>query len=138
MSVFYPNAGTLAIAALVDTALASSKLRLFQSSITPSVLTTRTQLVAAEADFSGYAEKTITSPLDPILNPLGGASIQIPTQQFEYDSGLGSVANDVGGWWIETAAGTLIAVGTFASPIPMSADGQGIPIDILLRFGSGL
>lgn len=138
MAVFYPNVGTLWLAGEVRTELAASKLKLFQSSYNANISSTAAELLAAECDFSGYAEATIANFLAPIYNPAGGSSIQAPTQQFAYNSGSGSVSNTVGGWFLLDSGGALVAVGTFDSPIPMVADGDGIPVDILFRFGTGL
>ncbi len=75
MSVFYPNSGTLEIASGVQTMLALSKLRLFKSTLSPGVTTTKAQLLAEEADFTGYPAggETVTAFLSPGLYPLGGA-----------------------------------------------------------------
>lgn len=139
MPQFFPNSAALAIAALVQTELALSKLRLFKNGFTPSVSTTRAELIAEEADFTGYPAggSAITAFLDPILNPLGGASIDWPTEQFAPASPF-TVGNVIGGWWIEDAGGTLVyAIGTFAAPIPMNAAGQGLPLAGSLVFPQG-
>lgn len=137
MSVYYPNVGTLWLANNVQGDLASSVLHLFKSSYTPSVASILSALTAAECDYDGYAAKTITAWLNEIYNPAGGASIQAPTQQFEYVDGVGHVGNTVGGWYLVSSGGSLVAIGTFDAPIAMTANGNGIPIDILLRFGTG-
>lgn len=138
MPVFYPNVGTLWVANNMQADLANSVLHLYQDSLSPGVLTTLAELSAAEADYDGYAAKTITAWLNELLNPAGGASIQAPTQQFEYVDGVGHVGNNIGGWYLVSSGGALVAIGTFPSPIALVANGQGIPLDILLRFGTGL
>lgn len=135
----FPNSGVLEIASLVLDALNDSKLRLFKSSINGvSAFTTRAELVAAECDFTGYPAggKVITAFLDPLLNPAGGASIDWPTQQFNSAAPY-TVGNVVGGWWIETTAGALIACGTFPQPIAVGGPGTGFPLAGSLVFPNG-
>jgi hypothetical protein len=136
----YPNEGTQKIADTVKTLLASSKLRLFTTAVTAvGSGTTKAELEAAECDFTGYTEGgvTITAFLAPLLNPVGGSSIDWPTVQFAAASPY-TVGNVVGGWWIETAAGVLIACGTFGGGgIPVGAAGQGFPLSGSLVFPSG-
>lgn len=139
MPQFYPNSSTIVIAGLVQDELALSKLRLFQEGFVPSIATTRAELVAAEADYTGYPAGgvEVTAWLDPILNPIGGASIDMPTEQFAAAAPY-TVGNTIGGYWIETAGGVLIVVGTFATPIPIGAAGQGFPMTLTLVFPNGI
>ncbi len=139
MSVFYPNSGTLEIASGVQTMLALSKLRLFKSTLSPGVTTTKAQLLAEEADFTGYPAggETVTAFLSPGLYPLGGASISAPTEQFATTDPT-IVGNLIGGWWLENAGGDVIAIGTFPSPVPMQTPFQILPITITLVFGTGI
>ena len=52
---FYPTSATKWLALLVQAELEASKLRLWQAGLlTPSIATTRTQLLAAEATYTGY------------------------------------------------------------------------------------
>lgn len=140
MPQVFPNQGTQKIAALVQTALALSKLRLFKSTITDvSSDTTRAELLAAECDFTGYPAGgvEIEAFLNPLLAPIGGSSIDWPTVQFAIASPY-TVTNTVGGWWIETAGGILIACGTFAGGgIPLVSAGQGFPLSGSLVFPNG-
>lgn len=139
MSVFYPNAGALVLAEEAQALLAASMLRLFKSTIIPNVSTTLAELEADEADFTGYAAGgiEITAFFDPVLYPLGGASISAPTVQFQTDDPT-TVGNVIGGWWLETAGGNLFAIGTFPNGQPMQAPNQGLPLNLTLVFGSGL
>ncbi len=140
MQVF-PNEGTQAIAALVQAELALSKLRLFTTVITTvGSGTKRADLIAAECDFTGYPAggETITAFLNPLLAPIGGSSIDWPTKQFAAETPY-TVGNVVGGWWVETAAGDLIACGTFPDGgIPIGEAGQGFPLSGSLVFPNGL
>lgn len=139
MPTFYPNPGTILLAGTLKTLLHLSKVRLFQSTISPDVTTDEAALAAAEATFTGYTPggELVTDFLDPLLYPLGGSSISAPTVQFQADNPI-TTTNNIGGWWLETAGGDLVAIGTFPAPIPISAPNQGIPINITLVFGNGL
>ena len=139
MPQFYPLAGCEVIAALVQAELAASKLRLFQDSLpAPDPSTPIADYVANEADFTGYPAggETITAWLDPILDPLGGYSIGSGTEQFATDNPT-TVGNIIAGAWLENAAGDIISVVVFTTPIPMQMPGQGIPIDLRLVFPTG-
>ena len=139
MPAFFPNSGCLKQAGEMQTVLENSKLRLFQSSLNPSPSTLLADYVAAECDYDGYTPGglTVTAFLDPISAPLGGAQIQAPTKQFTYVDGVGHVSNNVGGWFLCDAAGAVRAVGVLGSPVPMASNGDGLPIDVVLRFGNG-
>lgn len=139
MAAWYPIAATLTQATEMQTALAGSALRLFQSSLNPSPSTPQSDYVRNECDFDGYPPggNTIAAFLNPILAPVSGAQIQAPTSQFAYVDGVGHVSNNVGGWWLEDSLGNIRAVGVLDAPVPMAANGDGLPIDVILRFGTG-
>jgi hypothetical protein len=134
-TMLYPNAGALAIAEAIQTLLAGSDLHLFQSgsvSLTPS--TTLAELDAVEADFTGYAVITIAAWLDPLLNPLGGASIECGTQQFAIAAPY-TVSNVIQGWYLTETGGDLICAGDFPQPVALVGAGDGIPVNVQLVFG---
>lgn len=136
----YPNSGALAVAGLVRTALALSELRLFKSDFTPSISSTLAAFQAAQADYTGYVADgvAITAFFAALLNPAGGASIDSPTVQFAAASPY-TVGNVVGGWYLVDAAGTTVyAFGTFQTPIPIGAAGQGFPMNLTLVFPNGV
>lgn len=135
--IYYPVAGSVFLATLTQSALALSVVRLYQSFFTPNVNTTLAELEAAEADFSGYVAETLTAWNDPMLSPGGGASIASEYVQFQTADPV-VVPNDIGGAWIETAGGVLVAIVQFAAPAPMSLPLQGIPMAQVLAFTSGL
>jgi hypothetical protein len=127
--VFYTRAAANTKAAAIKTALALSKLRLVKSSLVPNVNTTKAQLVAAEADFSGYTAGgyVLTAWTGPVNNAGSGAIITPPAVNPAYvepDPGPG-VANAIGAWWVEDAAGNVRLVGTFADPISLGQNGDG-------------
>ncbi len=140
MAQVFPNEGTQKVADLLKTALALSKLRLFTTVIdSVGSSTTRVELLAAECDFTGYVAGgvEITAFLAPLLAPAGGSSIDWPTVQFAAAAPY-TVGNNVGGWWVETAAGVLIACGTFpGGGIPVGAAGQGFPLSGSLVIPNG-
>ena len=136
MAQFFPNAATEWLAEVVQGELALSKIRLWQNGeITPSIATTRAELVAAEADFTGYTAggEALTAWFDPLNNPIGGSSIDSEKVQFQTATPY-TTANTIGGFWVETAAGELVVVGTFVEPIPMSGPGAGFPLSASIVF----
>lgn len=137
MPVFYPIAGSIWLAGEVQDLLAASLLKLFQSTIVPDVNTTLAELTAEEATFSGYAPITLTTWFEPYISPSGGAAINSPAGQFDTDNPT-TVTNNIGGAWIETATGDLVAIITFPEIIPMAMPFQSIPLSEVLRFTSGL
>jgi len=130
----YPNTGALLLAATMRTFLAASKMKLYQTIASP--LSPSTVLAdLTEADYDGYTEKTLTTWNLPYLDPAGGASIQPGTQQFDFVAAAGTT-NVVLGFYILDAAGALVCVGSFDSPIPMGNTGDSIPINCSLNFGA--
>jgi hypothetical protein len=136
MGVFYPLAGCLKISGLVQGNLAVSKLHLFKDSLgTPDPTVPLADYTANECDFSGYPAggATVTAFLDPILDPLGGSAINMPTVQFAFDgSDMTPTTNNVGGWYLVDADGDLNAVGTYPVSVPMESGGQGIDVNLKL------
>lgn len=130
----YPNSAALILAGLVRTSLAASKMGLYKAITSPlSPSTTFADLT--EADYDGYAQKTITNFLPPYLDPAGGASIQSGTQQFDFDTDT-SLSNVVLGFFLLTSGGDLMVVGSFDAPISMSAPGDSIPVNCTLNYGA--
>lgn len=133
---FYPTSATKWLALLVQAELEASKLRLWQVGLlTPSIATTRTQLLAAEATYTGYAAGGVE--LDawfaPLNNVLGGSSIDSPKVQFAPASPY-TVVNSIGGAWIETATPDVVIIITFDTPKPMGAAGNGFSLSSSLIF----
>lgn len=130
--------GSLLEATALQTALAASKLRLYQSSLTPTAATPLADFVTAEADFDGYPAggETITAFADPILDPAGGYSIGSPLVQFMTDPAE-STPNLIGGWFLVEAGGELIGYCNFGSAQPMQVPGQGLPINFRWGFPTG-
>jgi len=136
MPQFYPNSAANYIATLMQTELAVSKLRLYQDElITPSIATTRAELVAAEATYTGYTATglALTAWFAAIAAAIGGYSIDSPKVQFATAAPY-TVPNNIGGFWVETAGGDLIVIGSFAEAEPMAGAGDGFPISVSLIF----
>jgi len=124
----YPNVGALKCAATMRTFFALSTLHLFKAITAPLSQST---VVGdfTEADYDGYVEKTLTTWNLPYIDPVGGATIQGGTQQFDFVFS-GGITNNIFGFYLLDAAGDLILAGTFDSPIPMAADGDSIPMNV--------
>lgn len=134
----FPNEAALTGAAVLQTALANSKLHLFKSGTVVGAETTLVDLDAAECDFDGYTAGgvTITAWLAPLLKAGGGAFIESGYKQFQYVDGVGHVTNIAGGWYITTSGGALWSADNFAVPVPFQADGQGVNLDIIQNYGT--
>jgi hypothetical protein len=129
MTPIVTNEAAMNIMTARQAALALSKVKLVKSSIgNINANTTKAQLLANIADFTGYADKTITVFLAPYIDPAGGVSMQAPTVQF--DSSGPAVANMIRGWWLELAGGEIQVVAQFDNDIPISDVGNSIPIDV--------
>lgn len=134
-SQIYPNEGALWLAGVVQTALAASNMKLFQTgSVTLTAVTTLAELDAAECDYTGYAAEAIATWFDPLLNPLGGASIESGLLQFQIDAPY-TVSNIVQGWYLVESGGGLVCAGDFATPRQLVGAGDGIPFNVELIFG---
>lgn len=116
------------------TALASSVLHLFQSSLTPDPSTLLAAYTAAEATFDGYAAATITAWNAPILAPGTGYMIGSPLVQFAWEHDADDVTNVIGGCYLVDSGGRIRLTVIFTSPIPMEMAGQGIPINLVWFF----
>lgn len=133
---FFPNSSAFDQANAMKTALALSKVRLFTSGFTPTPATTQAELVAVECDFDDYAAATITAWLTPITSPFGGAQITAPTVEFVC-AALQVVGNNVGGYWIEKAAGAVVLIRQFDDPVPMMNANDGLTITPTIVFPNG-
>jgi len=124
--------GSLALMTLLQDDLALSKVNLFKSPYVANGFSTKAELDAAVADFDGYAEGTITAFSAPLYDPSGGASMNGGVLTFAYDTtGDG---NTVNGWWIESAAGAVIAAGNFTDPVLVNAPGDGVSLVLVVRI----
>lgn len=130
--VLYPNEGALYEMNLIASDLALCVVNLFQNQISIDPSTKKADLVVA--DFDGYAPKTVTALLPAYLDPIGGASAQIATIQFDHTGG--GTSNTIYGAWVETAAGDLVLLIQFDAGIPMTGIGDSLPLDVKFNFGN--
>lgn len=109
-------------------------VRLFASTLVPTVVTTKAELVAAEVAFTGYpAGGYVLTGFNPaILAAGGGAVIYSQTIPVAYTSGD---AVSVGGYWVEDAVGDVRLVYTYSPARNLANPGDGWPIVISLGFG---
>jgi hypothetical protein len=138
----YTNEAALAEATEVSEFLADagaspvvvSKLRLFDDSLVPTVLTTKTDLEAAETTLTGYpvGGYTVTSMGDPLFAPGGGAIIMSNKIDVAYASGA---AVAIGGYWLEDPAGDVRTVYVYDPPRNLAEVGNGWPIIVALGYG---
>lgn len=132
-SQLYTNGAALAKAADIKTALALSKLRLFTDALIPTRHTTVAELEAAECTYDGYPAGgfTLTAWTGPTIDPNGGAVLTSPLINPAYGPAEDPpMSNDVGGWWVEDAAGNVRVLGRYDPPRPMGGLGSGFPVVI--------
>ena len=126
--------GAKVIATANQARLAASVLHLFKQNpaFNPTITTTLAEFNANEADFDGYATKTIATWGTPVL--LGAAwATYAPTQTFLWELDTDAVGNAIGGWYLVTSGGELMDYGIYDPPIPVSGEGQAVivtPIEI--------
>lgn len=134
---FYPLASCRIMAEEMQTALAASSARLFQSSLTPDPSTLLAAYTAAIATFSGYASKTIDFN-DPILAEGSGFMIQSEWIQWAFDPTPGTPTNEVKGVYLVDAGGDIRLTVIFDDLVPFQVDGQGLGINLTLVFLTGV
>jgi len=137
-TIFFPLEGCLKSATERRTILASSVMKLFQEGFTPVPADPVATYDANEADYSGYVAQTITNWSLPMFAPGGGYMISTPLLQFMFDSGSGSVANNIAGAWVEDAAGAARQTVIFTDLIPVGADEQGVQFYMVALFTPSL
>lgn len=135
---FFPVAGCKESAAETQAALANSVLHLFKSSLVPNPSTPLSEYTAAEADYANYTPKTFAAWNDPILAPGTGYMIGSPLVQFETDDPFTGDPNTIGGAYLVDSGGKLRLTVIFTNPIPMQLAGQGIPINLVWLFPTGV
>jgi len=111
-----------------------AKVRLFDESIVPTALTTLTELEAAETTLTGYPAGgyTVSTMGAPVFAPGGGAVILSPKINVLYASGA---AVQIGGYWLEDAAGDVRDVFIYDPPRALATLGDGFPIVVQLGYG---
>lgn len=130
----YTNACALDEAAAIQADLAASKLRLFNETLVPTVVTTKAELIAAETTLTGYPAGgyALATWGDPLLVTGGGAVITSPLVPVAYASGP---TVTIGGGWVEDAAGNVRAVFIFDPVRTLAAVGDGFSFVRQLLYG---
>lgn len=137
MAGWIPVEACLARATAQQTANANSTLHLFKDTLTPTGATTKADLVANEADFDDYAPITVTAWYDPILSPGGGYLITMPPQQFRQGATDPVTPNQIRGFYVLDAGGSLLYAGTFNADIPVEVAYAGVPVQVVDVFTTG-
>lgn len=114
--------------------LANSVLHLFQAGFNPNSTTPLADFLTNEADFDGYTPKTIATWSTPILAGAGYVTYA-PTQTFPWTHDTDDVGNQIGGWFLVLADGTLYMFALFDPTRPCQGPDQAIvtqPTDVYL------
>lgn len=129
------NEAAMAQANEAQTGLALSFLKLFNSTLIPTGITTAAQMIAAETALVGYpvGGYPITAFSEPGLEAIGRAVLTSPLIAIVYASGATAV---IGGGWIEDAAGNVRAVFVFDPQRSLAAVGDQIQFVRQLGFGN--
>lgn len=137
-TTFYPLEACQANALERQTALAGCEVRLYKSDLDPSPSTPLTEFDANEADYDTYAAITIAAWNNPILAPGTGYMIGSPLVQFAVGAAVPTTPNLIGGCYIVDTGGVIRSVVKFDAPVPMQLPGQGIPLNFVDLFPTGL
>lgn len=130
----FPNTERIAAVTAIQTPFATGKIRLIQSPLTLTPGMNEADLVAVEADYTGYAAKTLTTLPAPYIDQVnGGVSFEIPTQQFDIGA-TPTVFNDIYGGWVEDSGANLLMAFTVINPYPMQGVGDALPLNLILNF----
>lgn len=89
-----------------------------------------------EADFTGYASKTVTGWTDPELDP-GPAAKTLGTNLLQFRPTGTTVSNLCTGFWCEGADGTYLGGQEFDAPVPMGNVTDAITIIAQWNLGAG-
>lgn len=121
---YISQSGALLDAQTWQTLLENATMHLFQSSYTPQPTDPITLFQAAECTFDGYAPSTIATWDNPVLAGTAWALL-CAIQIFRWTFSTG-VNNMVGGYWIQTAGGTLVTYAVFDPAESAGGTGQAI------------
>ena len=110
-------------------------IRLFQSSLgVPTANTTKAELVAAEADYTGYPSGGFdVLTMAPPMGAPGGGVVILSNEVFAvFTSGS---PNTIGGYWLEDTAGNVIQIYIYDPVRTLAVVPDGFPIVAQLGFG---
>lgn len=136
MRSIYPQTGARAIAEAMRTHLVDCDVGLIKAPFPLDKQLTLADLT--EANYSGYARKTIAAHEQVYDDPAGGATFQSPLQQFNFVAPVAPaepVPNTIYGFFVLDDAGELIMVGDFEAGLPMATNNNSIPLNISPNFG---
>lgn len=134
--VIFPVGAQTALADDVKASLAAGLVRLFQQTLAdPTQDTTRAQLLANEATFSGYTAGgyEVAAFNGPLNDPTSGAVLLSPPVIPTMAVADPLVGNVITGFWYEVGT-QVYAIGTFPSPQAMAAPGDNIPMMFRLKL----
>lgn len=130
---FLSQAGAYQLAVQRQTYLVNSVIHLFKQGLSPDPSTTLATLLANECDFDNYAPITIAAWTE-IVTAAGTAYLLFaPTQTWLWAHVSLDVGNMVAGHFIVSAAGDLVDVVLYGTPIPMQA-----PLNAVIKTPSEL
>lgn len=116
--------------------MANAVCSLFKAGFLPSPTSVLADFEAQECDFDGYAPATIATWGTPVLAGTGYMTYA-PAQTFAWAHDTDDVGNAVGGYWLETAGGVLIAYTVFNPTRPAQGPGQAVIVTPVLVFPAG-
>lgn len=125
------------IANVVRTAEFGSQVRLCKSPFIPNAATTRDELLAAEADFSGYPLNGLVAVWNPILiDPNGGISTNAEVIFSWLDPEPDPVINNtVTSGWVETPGGMVVMIFNITPNAVLAGAAQGMVLHMVQNFG---
>lgn len=133
-SQLYTNESAIKKGTVVKASLASSKLRLCGTAITLTRFTTKDQLVATEATYSGYPAGgyALAAWTGPYADPNGGAILTSPlvNPSITEPEDPPTVGNNITGWWVEDSTGAVRLVGSYDPPRPIQTVLDSFPVVI--------
>src|SRR5262245_12981921 len=113
-------------AANLKTSLSTTaECHLFKFGFTPTPVNVAADFAAQECDYDGYVDQTVAAWHDPELNGILGYMIYATAVlTFAWVSAGPDVGNQVGGYWVQDAAGKVRAYVIFANPFTLAGPDQ--------------
>lgn len=114
---------------LLRTALLAAKLKLYQSTFTPTRSSLIADFNAAEADFTGYAAATI------VWSAVGidaGNNARSTGSRAFYQATDAVTPNVIGGCWLEDSTGVLVGYYPFTAPVGIPAALSFVSVSVVI------
>jgi hypothetical protein len=132
--LLYPQAAEIVSVTAIQLPFKTASVGLFKETIAFGPFLAEADLVAIEANFTGYTRKTLTTlPAAFPDQQNGGASFVLPTQSFAVGS-TPTVFNDIYGGWMEDSSANLLFAFQLATPWPMNEALVALNLDALFNF----